>query len=71
VTRRIAVGRYARVTTAARVDAIGQVARHTAVGCVVRVPNWQADGWPMEWHVRWDEVERSTATACRAAAKER
>ena len=72
----IAVGRYARVTTAARTDVIGKVVEHR-VGpysekfIVVRVPNWQADGYDKDWVVRVDEVERSTAAACKAAANKR
>lgn len=73
MTRRttIAVGRYARVTNAARVDVIGRVVRHTSVGVVVRVPYWTADGMDHDWYAADANVERSTARASREAARNR
>lgn len=67
----IPVGRYVRVTDLARVDAIGRIVRHTAVGAVVEVPNWTADGMPMEFHARWEHLEQSTRVAAQQAADRR
>lgn len=73
----IAVGRYARITNHPRTDCIGRVVRHVLPtgtrlgGCVVRVENWLADGYPLEFYAEWDEVERSTAAAADKAADRR
>ena len=67
-----AVGRYVRLLRAPRVDCLGQVVRHLEHGRVlVRVPNWCADGYPMDFAEHAEDVERTTAAACRAAAKAR
>jgi hypothetical protein len=68
---KIAVGRYARVTDTARIDYIGKVVAHTGCGVVVRIPNFTADGMDYDWNTRWENVERSTAKACREAAAKR
>jgi hypothetical protein len=70
-TQKIGVGRYARVTTAARTDVIGKVIDANDFGAWVEIPNWHADGFPAKWYVLWHEVERSSRDACRAAAEKR
>lgn len=72
MTRRpIAVGRFARLTAHPRTDAIGKVTRSDAHWVTVTVPGWKADGYPAEFTVRHDEIERSTAEACDMAARDR
>jgi hypothetical protein len=69
--RRIAVGRYARVTNAARIDVVGRVVRHTDVGIVVLVPYWMADGQDHEWYAADGNYERSTKADSDTWAKKR
>jgi hypothetical protein len=71
MSAKIAVGRYARATDAARVDVIGRVVRHTDVGVVIRVPYWTADGQPHDWYCRHENAERSSKSACVDAARKR
>lgn len=68
MTKKIAVGRYARITNFARTNVIGRVVAHTDKGAVVRVPNFHADGMERDCFAEWSNIERSTAAACKAAA---
>lgn len=63
--------RYARIRTVARGDAIGRVTAVTADSVVIRVPNWNADGWHVDLRVPLTQIEWSTASACLAAAEQR
>lgn len=66
------IGGYYRLTTSARVDCIGQLHCIQDNGFVeLRVPNWTADGMDMYVACRPQELERSTAAACRDAARQR
>lgn len=75
-----AVGRYVRVTDCpngrpARVDVIGRVKRiegaFYSTRVVVSVPNWYADGLPMDWVASYDGWEYTTKAECLKAARER
>jgi hypothetical protein len=61
------IGQSVRVTSMARVDAIGKILRVTPQGYEVRLPNWQADGVHLDVYCRKDEVEtgHGRAKACR------
>ena len=51
------VGDVVRVMTMARTDAIGRVIEITGGGvCIVRLPNWQADGYHLDVECRADEL---------------
>lgn len=67
-----AVGRTVKITSAPRTDCIGRVERITDAGfAVVRVPNWCADGWHMDFPARATDLEYSTVAKMDAAAAKR
>jgi hypothetical protein len=71
---RFKIGSYVRVTTMARTDAIGRVVRSVSTHVTyhtVRIPGWQADGWPLELRAREDELEQSNPRKLRDAVHKR
>ena len=67
-----AIGRFVRITNMARVDCIGKVVRHQGNGAaLVRVENWQADGYYREFAAFPESLEYSTKAEAVAAAKNR
>lgn len=54
----IVVGATVRITTMARTDAFGQVIARTENGrWLVRLPNWQADGYHLDAGCEESELE--------------
>lgn len=56
----IKLGSTVRILSSPRTNAIGKVIEVYRRGYLVRLPNWQADGYHLDCTVGFEEVEEST-----------
>lgn len=62
---------YLRLATMARIDCAGRVIEKNDNFTTIRVENWCADGWHMDFRARNDEFVKSSSAEAKEFAKNR